>query len=341
MIRISSLPIQEFCPMSNKIGQDQESVNAKRSTCFHSFCETGVWPEQVKTLPESDFDEIKKWKPPISMRISIGDAKITLKYEDSLKEVRVAVDKDFNYIEVPSDVPQKDIAIKHPDAMIVGTCDMVWYIPEFNLVVVNDIKSSIFAVKARTKSLQLHGYGISFARKMGATRYLVALYDASEGRHYIDDSPVDLDSWECEEYKGRITAACANQGESYVKGTHCGGCWKRDICPAHLVELPGESEFAKILGPSPTEADVRQAMVALKGRDTLNKKVDGIIKDWVQRHGPVRSEDGKKVYKAILRNGRSSLDQKAVQEALGVDNLDKYMKQGNDFIVYDWLNNKE
>lgn len=344
MKRISSLPVAEFCSMADKLGADVASVNAARSTCFHSYCETGRWPEAVKNLPEQDFKEIQRWKVPTvyfhNHHDKSGDTTYKLHYKDAVKETRVSLDKDFNFVETRDGIKPEEIAAEYPHIMCSGTADMAWHLPSLDLVVVEDIKSSVFAVKAREKSLQLHAYGIAFAKKVGAKYYKVGIWDATDGKHYMGDV-IALDSWECEEYKERIRTASFNIGDQYTTGTHCGGCWKRDNCSAHLVDVGGDNQFSKVLGPNPSEDDIRSAMVAAKGLETLSKKVMDICKSWAERHGGVPSEDGLKVYKPMLRNGRKSLDTDAVATALGVDSLDGYMVKGNDFVVFDWVNLKD
>jgi hypothetical protein len=341
MKRISSLPVAEYCAMSDKIGVDVASVNAVRSTCFHSFAETGRWPESVNNLPEQDFAEIQRWKvPTVLVHKEQGDVfPYKLHYKDAIKEIVVALDKDFNFVEVDPAVHQKDIESRYPNAITVGHLDMAWDLPSLDLVVVEDIKSSIFAVKSREKSLQLHAYGIAFAKKMGRSRYKVGIWDATDGKHFMGEA-VSLDSWECEEYKERIRTACNNVGDQFTTGTHCGGCWKREICPSHIVKLPDDSQFAKVFGPNPTVEDIRQALVDVNKAKTILKKVTDIAEGWADRHGGIPSEDGSKIFKARLRSGRTSLDKGAIMSELGLNSLDKFEKQGNDYAAYDWYNAK-
>jgi hypothetical protein len=337
MKRISSLPVAEYCAMSDKIGVDVASVNAARSTCFHSFAETGRWPESVNNLPEQDFAEIQRWKVPTVYVHKDGETLYRLDYKDSVKETRVSLDKDFEFVETREDIKPHEIADEYPNVMCSGTADMAWHLPSLDLVVVEDIKSSLFSVKAREKSLQLHAYGIAFAKKVGAKRYKVGIWDATDGKHFMGDV-IALDSWECETFKERIRTASLNDGNEYTTGTHCGGCWKRDNCSAHLVDVGEANQFSKVLGPNPSESDVRQAMVAAKGLETLSKKVLDICKSWAERHGGVRSEDGLKVFKPILRSGRTSLDKGAIMTKLGLDSLDEFEKRGEDFVAFDWVN---
>ncbi len=335
MRRISSLPTAEFCPKVDKIGLDVESVNAARSTVFHEFCDTGVWPASLQTLPEEDREEIGKWKQPTPLYVKIGEAAYYLEYKKAFREKRVALDKNFNFVDVDPELPQNDIATKHPEVMIVGHLDMAWLLPEHDLVIVCDIKSSIYAVKDRTDSLQLHGYGLALAAATGMGRYLTAIWDASDGRYYVNGDVIELDGFGVEVIKDRVRTAAAERDGDFRVGSHCSGCWKRSSCPAHLVNVP-EGEFQAVLSGKATEKDVREALVKLKGMGDLTNKVAQACKDWVAAHGPVRSEDGKKHYRCEERDGRESLDKTAVMRDLGVKDLSKYMKRGPGYPVFDW-----
>lgn len=339
MRRISSLPVSEYCGKADEIGKDVETTNAKRSTIFHAYCESGEWPEAIKELPKEDVEEINKWKVPRPLVITVEGKEIRLSYKNAIKEIRVAVDKDFNYIEVPHDLPLSEVQGKFPSILCIGHLDMAWHVPEHDLVVINDIKSSIFAVKARCKSLQLHGYGIAFAQMHKAKKYLTAIWDACDGKHYVDDKIVELDSFECEEYKERIRAASTTKTDSFVVGSHCGGCWKRQSCPAHMVDVPKDHKYYKLLSGDATEADVRQGLIDARQLADTADKLKRAAQDWVKQHGPIRSEDGTKEWTVAMRNGRKSLDKSLIEKEFG--NLDRFMSEGNPFEVFDWRNVRE
>lgn len=339
MRRISSLPSLEFCGRSDQIAKGVNTSNAFRSTCFHKYCESGEWPAEVSKLSEQDFTEVKRWKKPGRLRLEKFSGRI-LTYEESKKEVLVALDRDFNYIDLPNELSQDELD-KRDDVFVAGHLDMAWYLPELSLVVVSDIKSSIFAVKDRAESLQLHGYGVAYAKKCGAGRYITSIWDASDGKYFLSERVVEFNSFEGLEVQERIRLAAVNPSDSYTKGTHCSGCWKRDSCPAHLVDLGSENRFQKLFSADCTESDVREALIQIKGFGGLLEKASDRCKDWVSQHGPIRDETGKKEWAAQLRPGRKSLNQDAVAKDLGLTNLDKYMKKGEDYRAYDWRNVKE
>lgn len=333
MRRISSLPTAEFCPRVDTIGLDVETTQSARSTVFHEYCATGKWSADLMTLPEADREEIQKWRIPLPFNYLVGGVPHILQYSNSKREWRVAVDKDFNAVDVPADIPQSEIAKRYPQVMIAGHIDMAWVLPDHNLVIICDIKSSIFAVSDGTRSLQLHGYGLAACAVTGIGRYVTGIWDASEGKYHVSREAVEVDSFEAADIKDRIRRASADREGAYRIGTHCGSCWKRSHCPAHLVDVP-EGEFKAVLSGQATEKDVREALVKKKQLEDLQKAVDQACKMWVKQHGPVRSEDGTKWYRCELRS-RSSYDYDAIAAALGVEDLSNY-KKTTESAHHDW-----
>lgn len=339
MRRISSLPTLEFCGKSDTLGVDVDTSNAFRSTVFHSYCETGIWPETAKKLSEQDLTEIRRWKKPKPFIYKKDGMFLELNYEDAIKEQVLGLTHDFAFLSLDSKLTQFDLQ-GIPELMTAGHLDMAWDVPQFDLVVISDIKSSIFAVKDRCESLQLHGYGLAFALMKGRSKYITGIWDASDGKHYYGNV-TETNTFDFEAIKERIRTACNNNSDNYTKGTHCSSCWKRDSCPAHLVDLGNENRFSKLFDGTATETDIRQALVDAKGLGELANKVAEHCKDWAKRHGPVRSEDGRKQWSPALRAGKKSLDTDKVMLDLGLESLDKYMKEGEDYLVYDWRLVKE
>src|SRR5690606_19440091 len=114
-------------------------------------------------------------------------------YQTALREIRVALDKDFEFVAIPHEVPQADIEKLYPQTMVVGHLDMAWDIADHDLVVICDIKSSIYAVADGVDSLQLHGYGIALCKYLKRGRYVTAIWDASDGRYYVARSAIEMD----------------------------------------------------------------------------------------------------------------------------------------------------
>jgi len=335
MRRISSLPTAEFCPRVDKIGQDVETTQSARSTIFHAYCETGKWSSDLWTLPEKDREEIQKWRVPMPFTYRVGDVAHMLQYKNAVKEMRVAVDKNFKAVAVPAAVPQAEIAERYPEVMICGHLDMAWLLPEHDLVIVCDIKSSIFAVKEGNASLQLQGYGLAACAVTGLGRYVTAIWDAADGRYHVAGQAIEVDGFEAADIKDRIRVAAAERDGNFRTGTHCSHCWKRTHCPAHLADVP-EGEFKALLSGQATEADVRAALVGKKRLEDLHKRVDEACKAWAQQHGPVRSEDGTKWWRCELRTRKGGLDHDAICRALGEPNLDKFYKPPSESTHHDW-----
>jgi hypothetical protein len=335
MRRISSLPTAEFCPKVDRIGLDVETTQSARSTIFHEYCDTGVWPKDLNTLPTADREEISKWRVPMPFVYRVGDVTHALQYKNAYRETRVALDKDFNFVPISLDIPQSEIATRHPEAMVVGHLDMAWDIEGHDLVIVSDIKSSIYAVKEGCDSLQLHGYGIALAKFLKRGRYLTSIWDASEGKYHVSPNAVEMDGFEVAGIMDRIRIAATERDGNFRVGSHCSHCWKRSHCPAHLVDVP-EGEFKAILSGQATEADVREAIIKKKQIADLQKRVDDGIKAWVRQHGHVRSEDGKRIFRCELRANNVSLDEKAVCASLGVENLDGFKRSRGEHEHFDW-----
>src|ERR1700752_1630574 len=335
MRRISSLPTAEYCPKVDKIGQDVETTPSARSTIFPAYCDTGKWPAELRTLPEADIEEISRWRVPIPFVYKQGNVTHALQYKEAYRETRVALDWDFEYVEIDPALPQAEIATEHPKVMIVGHLDMAWDIPGSDLLIVCDIKSSIYAVKERTASPQLHGYGLAMATRLKRGRYLTSIWDASYGKYYVSSQAIEMNSFDAEDIKDRIRVAATERDGDYRTGTHCSGCWKRSHCPAHLVDVP-EGGFKAILSGEARAHEVREALVKLKQMGDLTNRVGEACKAWVSQHGPVRSEDGKKHYRCEMRDGKEGLDPAAVARALGVENLDEYKRPGKPYQHFDW-----
>jgi hypothetical protein len=340
MRRMSSLPTLAYCGKADTLGKDTETTQSFRSTCFHYRCEKNEAHPEEHRLSEQDRIEIGRWKKPTKMKVGENGIVFELKYEDSDKERILGLDNDFNFVELPNGISQEELE-KIPNLLLSGHLDMAWDVPQLDLVVVNDIKSSIFAVKDKAESLQLHAYGFAYGKLKKRSRYLTAIWDASDGKHYINDRFIECESFEAQEIQERIRLAANNSSDKFTKGSHCSGCWKRDSCPAHLVDLGGENRFAKLFSGEATESDVRQALVDAKGLAQLAEKAIDECKGWAERHGGIRSEDGLKVYKPMLRNGRKTLDQAKVMKELNLESLDKYMKQGESYKQWDWILVKE
>lgn len=333
MRRISSLPTAEYCPQVDRVGLNVESTNSARSTVFHEYCDTGKWPAELMHLPPEDREEIQKWRVPMPFSCTVNGVTHMLQYQNAYREARVALDKDFKFVAIPHEVPQADIPTLYPQAMVVGHLDMAWDFEQSDIVIICDIKSSIYAVKERTDSLQLHGYGIAMCEFLGRGRYLNCIWDASAGRYHVASEPIEMDGFEVASIKDRIRRAASERDGNFRVGDHCSGCWKRSHCPAHLVDVP-EGEFKAILSGQATEADVRAAITKKKQIGDLHDSVDKAIKAWVRQHGPVRSADGTKWYRCELR-ARTGLDKKAVAAALGVADLSSFERE-TESEYFDW-----
>lgn len=341
MRRMSSLPTAEFCPMTEKVGTNIESTAAARGTVFHHYCATGEWPASFHELPAVDQEQIQRWFVPHPFPYTADGVTYQLAYENAVKEEIVALDHDFEHVEVDPACPQAEIARCYPNVMACGHLDMCWPLPERDLVLVMDIKSTIFGVPDRTNSLQLHGYGMGAAKRFKVNRYVTGIWDASDGKYLVrPEGAVELDSFEAEDIRARIRVASSERDGGYKIGTYCGGCWKRRSCEAHMV-VPADSEFRSVFDGSATGAEVRQALIRLKQLEDVKEAAWGAVKAWVAQNGPVNSEDGTKQYRYVISKGRSGVDNAAVARALGMENLDSFKREGKPYEKLQWTNSKE
>lgn len=335
MRRISSLPTAEHCAGVDTIGQQVESTQALRGTVFHAYCATGVWPDELYQLPQADIEQIQGWHVPTPFNYKMGDVTTLLQYQTAMKEVRVALDHDFNYVDVPPDVPQNEIAERYPNVMVCGHLDLAWHIPHADLLIVCDIKSTIWTVKDRNNSLQLHGYGLALAAKMNVGRYVTCIWDATDGEYYVADEAIEVDGFEAADIRDRIRRASSDRGRQLTTGSYCSQCWKRKSCPAHLVDVP-ESEFSAVLSGNATQEQVRNALMRKVQMKDVIEKVEEACRTWVKQNGPLVSEDGTKEWRIALRQGRMGLDKKAVAQELGLSDLSKFNRRGKPYEALDW-----
>jgi hypothetical protein len=57
---------------------------------------------------------------------------------------------------------------------------------------------------------------------------------------------------------------------------------------------------------------------------------------WVTEHGPLPSEDVKKVYKPVSYPGRRTLDEESLEKELGPERLSRFYKQGKGYQRFEW-----
>ena len=224
--------------------------------------------------------------------------------------------------------------------MLRGTIDIGYYFEEHKLAIVQDIKSSVYAVKDMAESLQLHGYSILFAKKMGADKYITGIWDASDSRHYFSDI-IEVDSFEYDGYLNKIQKVSSNNDDKLVTGTHCGGCWSRMQCPSYVVQSvePTDAESRLLAGkasPSDVIESLQKAKILKDRADLINETA----KAYTNLRGPVLDVKTNKIWGPVIKSGKKSLNQNKIKKALNVDNLNDFLDIGSSYTQYSWKNNK-
>lgn len=328
MLRISSLPIAERCPASTSV-PSFGTINSARGTAFHERCEVGAWGPKFRALSDSDKEEISKWEPPSPLMIGGKE----FLYSKAQKEVRVSLGWDGEYLDL-SALAQEEIELRQ-DVSLSGTADMLWVAD--GVIVVGDIKSSIYAASDGADSLQLLGYGLCAAKKHGAACIIPAIWDASDGRWYVGKHLSGGDLFDLEVRCLDVAAKVSHGSAELVTGVHCRGCWRRRLCPAHRLPESGNVSIDRLLSNAsePTASEVRSALTEAKKLHDISSEVELAAKAWAIRHGGLLSEDGGKVWKASLVKGRRSLDVEALLEASGLER-GKFETNGKDYERWEW-----
>lgn len=325
---MSSLPIAQFCGMSPKLDLGAGRA-AAMSSAFHSKCANQ--PNAADLWNRLTVDEqatVETWKRPDDVFVNIGEktgnwAEIRLKYDAAEKEVEVALDKHAGFVEATD-----------PSAESVGHLDMAWVVNAtgHRIAYVGDIKKSEFT--STVDSLQLAAYGFAWAAKEDCDVFCTGIWAATEGRWtwgdlvYLEKQEA-LDLWE------RILAAARNTSDEYSEGPHCKGCFSRNRCP--MWSLP-PSQLAGDLAPlvagqEITRERLTDVVVAYQKLKDLAEKVGPLLKDAADRLGGAYDPKTDKVWKAVMKRGRESMDRALLEKELG-DGAARFLKRGADYPEY-------
>lgn len=309
--RMSSLPIAEYCGRAGQL-QNGSGRAAAMGTAFHAYCHTGTLPDG---LTEDERAEVLTWHKPADVGVGGGTY---LRYQDATTEPEVTLTEGGEVISV-------------------GHIDMVWTYQQQarKICYVGDIKRSAFTSADGPRSLQLIAYGFAWATAHDCDAFACGIWDATGGEWSWGDM-IAMDSEDAIRLWERVVHAAKNVGGEYCTGPHCGSCWQRWKCPAHLLP-PDMAETT--LAPFTAAGSITQdnayqlRQIADRASDTV-ELVDKLLKEWAKTHGGIDGPDGKK-WLPVQTKGRESFDK--ARALADHPELSSYMKRGAPYDVFRWV----
>lgn len=328
--RVSLLPITQYCGAAGRLSEAHGAGRpAAMSSAFHAR-QAGAPDAATKwaLLSDDEQREVASWKAPGLVDIPGGPM---LEYASAHKEVPLGID-DLGFYVDPS---------SGEDCLTIGHMDFGWAFddPIFGLTAyVADIKKSLWTSAEGPDSLQLHGYGWAFARKMGCDSYCTGLWIAEEGEWLWSKEIVELDSDRGQQIWERISAAASNNGE-FNTGAHCRGCYARLHCPEHV--LPAATVDTWLApgsiadGMSPTSEEALDFLLKVQATEDLCKKARENL-EMLVAHGKLRIEQNGKAWLPVNMPGRESLDKEGLARELG-PRLGDFVRRGKPYTQMRWL----
>jgi hypothetical protein len=331
--RASSLKVAEFCGQSAVLSEKYNISGraAAVSTAFHAVCAGATdAPEKMSRLTDEEREEVGAWYKPTPCEVEPG---VFLDYESAEKELSVGLDAQGRFVD-PDTTP----------ALIPGHLDFAWVRERpvaartdwgsAKVAYVCDIKRAAWTAES-PDILQLHAYGMAYAKLRGCRYYVTGLWVAMEGRYVWSDCFVDLRSDEAEEIWERLRAAATNRGDEYSTGQHCRDCWVWNRCPAYTMStVLAKTELAALVDDGEITVDgLTRAVLLAEGMKRLADKALEVAKEHIRRGYEVRDPKTGKVWRATKCRGRETANVAALREA----GLTEYIKQGADYDRMGWV----
>lgn len=321
--RMSSLPVIQYCPGSAKLSDDDVSSRAAfLGTVFHRWCSDERGAEELfAQLSLEEKAEVSSWHRPMTLEL---DGQV-FEYASAETELEVGLTHNGQYCDADD-----------PNLATLGHLDMAWH--DGNRAVVVDIKRGLWTSSADPHSLQLLAYGLAYASKVDADVVQTGIWSAVDG--YVKwGEPFEMDSeFASEALKMVLSAAKAAGG--FVTGAHCRThCYHRQRCPAYALPVAevdnGASLYKAISLEDITTPDKARELLQFKERasQTLDA-LDGLLKEYVKKVGPIPSERGDMEYNAVQCKGRDSFDSKAA--LTNHPELARFIRRGKPYHQFRW-----
>ena len=337
MIRMSGLPAAEKCGASAALSSEHASGRpAAMGKAFHA--KLAGTPDAFRllgALAYQEREEVGTWKTPTTVEVNGA----ILDYESATKEHEVGLDAFGNYTDDKA------------SALAWGHLDFAWVreVPVgdgqmMRIAYVADIKKSVWTTPDGPYSLQLHGYGYAFAKKVGADAYCTGIWGAKEGRWIWSVDIVQLDGPMADEIFERIVFADTPREAS--TGPHCQQCFGRMHCPQYglpAVVRNALAETVALQDPSTIDtlalapAEALRLLEWAKAAQEIGERVEDNLGAAVMRGLLVIGKDGKE-WRPVDMPGRESLDKEKLR-ACGVD-AETVVKRGEPFKQMRWLKAK-
>ncbi len=328
-IRMSALPIAQFCSQGAVMGVGAGRAAAMSSACHALFSNAPEADSLLARLTEEERDTVLEWQKPTDIKLG----EVVLRYDEAAHEVPVAFTAKGQPCEHGS-----------PDALTEGHLDMAWelVVNGKKLAYIGDLKKTQWTTLDGPDSLQLIAYGFAWALKHGCDAFCCGIWMLTEGEWHWGDL-VWLDSDRAGELWEQVVAAATNTGGEYATGAHCRGCYNRLRCPAFLVAPGAVSNGLAILQRELTHSDgdaVRALLLEAQAAKDAIKVIEDTAREYAVRFGLKDPETGK-VYKAIQCGGREGFDTKALKRDAEIDPaLEpalKYFKKGRPYEQWRWM----
>lgn len=332
MIRMSSLPIAQYCGLAPKLYAEHGAGRAAAmSTAFHALCAGNESP--MLSLTAAEREELSEWKKPAD--VIVDGTPLPLHYDDANLELEVALSHGGYPCQASS-------------AMVVGHLDMGWIRPmggNRTIAFVGDIKKSRWTTVDGPETLQLHAYGLAYAQEAECDGWTTGIWLPIDGEWIWSERVIMLGSEEHAEIWAKILWACDSEDlarQSASTGPHCDNCYARLHCPEFtLPAVLSTTELGPVAAgmvPSPEQAaKMLRWISALDGDNGLLAKAKGQLKQWVGR-GELVVEDGDKVWGAVQMPGRKSLNRKKLEASVG--DLSAFETVGAPYDQFRWLKRK-
>ncbi len=320
-VRISGLPVSQYCGLSAQLGAEHGAGRAAAmSSAFHAQASGDpTAKEKLARLTPKEADTIALWKTPIPVTV-LGRE---LTYADAAKEKPVGLTITGEWAD-------------EGEVVTCGTLDFAWDLPEADCVAVADMKKTQWA-SSGPDSLQLLAYGYAWAKKMGRSKFCVGLWLIEEAEWRWSPTVYSVDGFDSLDLWERIVYAALNSTGEASFGDHCSNCYGRLHCPEYTAPASLIDTWLNpvtVGGAIDDAAKLGEMLSMIRRVEPLIEKAKETAKEAVRRGLVVSDPATGETLKAIACKGRESLNQSRLFAA--IPEATKYIERGNDFTQMRW-----